>query len=130
MQFPKKKLETIREEHDYFMRVFRERLKEYKERNKEVDDEDHKTLIQLELDEYVDVAPNLILSKDFMLGSVELTSLREALKISSFPEVEIEEHLNSYGVRNTLSIMRDTEGIIRRRLLRKIAELLLDVVRV
>lgn len=126
---PQNKIDTIREEQDFFRTLFSKRLEEFTSRSREIDDEDYKTLISLELAEYRKSAPSLILTTRYLLSDEMRASLIEHLSTVKDLDQETELFFKQHGISNTLSIIEAIEPMKQRACMRTLSTLLLDVVR-
>lgn len=99
-----RKLGSPTEEFTYFASLVDERLAALAARSREVDREDIKTLIGMELAEYRTTDPSLILTKQYLLSERELAAQCAHLSTASDPHEEFTQLVDTYGILNTLHI--------------------------
>lgn len=114
---PKKKCNTLEDEVTFLYSHIEKQEREFSNMNGEFDEADSETIMKDVLREYAQYEPSLVLSRAYEIHDNELRHQRELLRISHDTQSEIEDFLHTYGIKNTLSILKEFES--DRRLIRE-----------
>lgn len=107
---PKKKCSTLQDEINFLYSHIEKHEQEFSNMNREFDGTDSDTIIKNTLKEYAQYEPSLVLARSYEISDHELRRLRELLHISHDVQNEIEHSLRTYGIKNTLTILKEFES--------------------
>jgi hypothetical protein len=102
-----KKFSSQEEECAFLCTHIRRREEEYLKMNKESDEDDALTIQKEIIREYGEYDPKVILKRGYVISEHDLRQTVERLHTSHDRENDLRECINTYGVRNTLSILEE-----------------------
>lgn len=121
-----KRIASLEDELIFFNARYQKRLDELSSRSSEVDDEDKKTLIMMELRDYMFTEPSTIFHKTYQMDAADQAAYIEQLSTILDPHDEIKNLFSVYGILNVLKVINSLDAKHKRACIRALVDVILD----
>ena len=112
---PEKKIASTADEHAYVLGRITEQITEHQGMHSMQDWDDILTIIRLELHEYEQFAPSILLVKAFQISSHDEKSWIAHLSTSKQLEEDISVLVHEHGIKNALTVLHACNGLLHRK---------------